>query len=32
VDGGRFDVSRPVSGAEAVEVVARIQALAAPAR
>jgi tetratricopeptide (TPR) repeat protein len=32
VDGGRFDVARPVQGAEAVEVVARIQAIAAPPR
>jgi hypothetical protein len=27
-DGGRFEVSRPVSGAEAVEAVARLRALA----
>jgi hypothetical protein len=28
VDGGRFDATRPVSGAEASEVVDRLRALA----
>lgn len=32
VDGDRFDVARPVSGAEAAEVVTRLRALAGSAR
>jgi tetratricopeptide (TPR) repeat protein len=32
VDGGRFDVARSVTGAEAVEAIARLQALAASSR
>jgi tetratricopeptide (TPR) repeat protein len=32
LDGGRFEAARPVSGAEAAEVIARLRALAGPAR
>lgn len=32
LDGGRFQVARPVSGEEAAEAVARLRSLAAPAR
>ena len=32
LEGGRFSVGRPVSGAEAVEAVGRLRALAAGSR
>ncbi|MBF8299767.1 MAG: hypothetical protein HW394_137 [Acidobacteria bacterium] len=32
LDGGRFQVARPVSGAEAIDVVARVRALAGASR
>ena len=32
LDGGRFQVARPVSGAEAMDVIARVRALIGPSR
>jgi tetratricopeptide (TPR) repeat protein len=32
LDGARFEAARPVSGAEAAEIIARLRALAGPAR
>jgi hypothetical protein len=29
LEGGRFDVARPVTGAEAIDVIARLRSLAA---